>query len=128
MPCAGSCGESRDHQFASCSIACADFSPRIVRVTAAMTARKDALCGLRGKNLAAGHVAAVVPRAHLDDAMEKTAAGRIGAAVKALDKAETELRSKEAGNLKSADGIIAGLVAGHPYLGNDRAAYVWSPR
>ena len=100
---------------------------RVAQVTAALTAQEEKLAGLEGEQWAVGHVAAVLARAHRDCATKKAAAGSFGAAKEALDKAEAAL-SGEVGDvdLKTTDGVVVGLVAGHPYLGNDQVAFVWS--
>jgi len=100
---------------------------RVAQLTAALTAQEEQLAGLDGEQWAVGHVAAVLARAHLDYATNKAATGSFGAAKEALDRAEAALRAEVSDvDLKTTGGVVAGLVAGRPYLGNDKVAFVWS--
>ncbi len=106
------------------------FEPLAARIEAAKAAvgARQADPGMfAGERWAQLHARNVMARAHLTDAASTSAAGAFGDAEQALEMAEAALRSRRGdANLASEDGVVAGLVDGHPYLGNDKVAYVWS--
>ncbi|HDY83320.1 MAG TPA: hypothetical protein ENH48_10270, partial [Halieaceae bacterium] len=100
---------------------------RLAQANSLLTAKERQLATLEGEQWAAAHVAVLLARAHLAAATTKAAAGSFGPAQEALDRAEAALSAQMGeSDLEVTDGVMAGLVAGHPYLGNRKVAFVWS--
>ena len=101
----------------------APLAARMAKVTAAATAMQEGHQGRHDIKQVVTHVALLAAR----EAGAKAAAGLFGAAEKSLTRAEAILRAgQDETDLRTTDGVVAGLVGGYPYLGNDQAAYVWS--
>ena len=82
---------------------------------------------LSGEAWAASHVAVTLARSHASAAREYLQAGSFRAALAAV-KACEETFDAPAGEvrLRTNGSIQAGTVKGHPYLGSDNVAYLWS--
>ena len=101
------------------------LTKRITAVVTVLDGSQKKLSTLTAEPWARHHVQTVVARSHVANAKRTLAAGAFGDAERALQRAEATLHD-DTGHLNTTDTVVAGLVAGHPYLGNDHTAYVWS--
>ncbi|MFH0963690.1 MAG: DUF6259 domain-containing protein [Planctomycetota bacterium] len=89
--------------------------------------REAALADLSGDAWAARHIQLTLARSKVGEARAKLAGGRFREAEAAMGACEEAMKA-QAGEVTLAGSgeLRAGTVLGYPYLGNARAAYVWS--
>ena len=89
--------------------------------------RGTVLSSASGDEWAGGHVAVALATAYTGIARERLAAGRFGESLSAIEAVEEVLSgNRREVELKRSGRIEAGVVGGHPYLGNDKAVYLWA--
>ena len=100
---------------------------RVATVEQALQDREGASATLSGEAWAVSHVAVTLARSQASAAREAFQAGRFGRSLDAI-KACDEALDADAGEVKlDVKGTIqAGMVMGHPYLGNEKAAFLWA--
>ena len=100
---------------------------RVAAVEGALKQTEAELANLSGRAWASAHVAITLGRVQEAIAREKLATGEFRQALDALEACEKALDA-DAGEVQllQKGTIHAGVVMGHPYLGNDKAVYLWS--
>jgi len=100
---------------------------RVAAIEQALEERADARDDLSGAAWAQAHVALTIGRVQASIARDSLAAGRFGETLEAIESCEQALTAG-AGDAELAEegDTQAGTVQGYPYLGNDKAVFVFA--
>jgi hypothetical protein len=103
------------------------LATRLEAVTRIVNAKERALDELSGKDWAVAHVGMTLARGGAAAAGKKIAGGSFRETLSAIESCEQALNanSSEAELAQTGSGL-AGVVLGHPYLGNDKAVYLFA--
>ena len=108
-------------------ICCPALEEQVVGVETTLKEKESALASLSGREWAANHVAVTLARVQAGIAREKLGSGEFGAALAAIKSCEETLGAQAVdGELIEKGTLQAGMILGHPFLANDRCAYVLS--
>ena len=99
---------------------------RVVRAVQAVREKENALESLSGTAWAPVYVAVTIARQHAEAAQEAYLSGSFRAAVASVEACKTALDADAVGADLEDGAVQVGMVAGHPYLSNDAAAYLWA--
>ena len=100
---------------------------RVAQVAQVVREREDSLANLTGKAWAQTHVAVTLARQQAQIAREKFQSGAFRECLAAIKTCEEALDISEGkAQIQTEGAIQAGVVMGHPFLANDRVAYLWS--
>ena len=101
---------------------------RLATVEKSLHEKRRNVEALSGRAWAIGHVAVTLAGTHAATAREGLASGCFRTAADAIDACEEAIGStSDAADLSEASGLFAGTAMDHPFLANDRVAYLWSP-
>ena len=109
------------------SVALDKLELRVARLAQALRERTAALERLTGEVWVQTYVAVTLARRQAEIARERHQSGALRDSLDALRAGEDAL-NVDAGQaeLQSAGKLHAGIVRGHPFLANDKVAYLWS--
>ena len=100
---------------------------RLTSVRSLLAAKERAQAGRSGKAWAVEHVALTGARGKSAEAGKKLAVGRFTESLGAIESCEKFLNVVGGQTeLVQAGPVLAGLVLGYPYLGNDHVVYLWA--
>jgi len=100
---------------------------RVAAVEQALDERADARDDLSGAAWAEAHVALTIGRVQASIARDSLAAGRFGETLESIESCEQALAAGAgAAELIEERDTQAGTVRGYPYLGNDKAVFVFA--
>ena len=106
-----------------------ELANRLVTLKEQLKSRRRALAEskMSPKAWVAEHVALTLAAGQAANAEQKLTAGRFGRMMVAVESCEKLLNANH-GNvqLQQAGPVMAGLVLGHPLLGNHKAVYLWA--
>ena len=103
------------------------LAKRLKAVKTLLKEKENSLTILSGKEWAAEHVALTLARGQITQAQKKLDGGKFKEALTAVESSEKVLNGNSGQTqLVQAGPVLAGLVLGHPYLGNDKAVYLWA--
>ena len=92
-----------------------------------LTEKENSLATLLGKTWAVEHVRFTLARSKVAEAQKKLSGGRFKEALIAVESCQKFLAANHGQTkLLKTGPVLAGLVLGYPYLGNDNAVYLWA--
>lgn len=95
-------------------------------LAALLDKKEQSAVELQGKSWAAGFFGASLARGTIEEARNSLAAGSFGAAAARLEQARKALDAPaQVRDFREANGVLSGLVDGHPFLANQQATYLW---
>ena len=105
----------------------ADLSKQLEAVKELLKEKENSLATLSGKDWAVGHVGRTLARAQAAEAQKKIDGGKFKEAMIAVRSCQKALNANSSqAELPQAGPVLAGLILGHPYLGNDKVVYLWA--
>ena len=103
------------------------LSLRVAQVAQLVREREDSLADLTGEAWAQTHIAVTLARREAQIARERFQSGAFRECLAAIKTCEGALeKSVGEARFQTEGAIQTGVVMGHPFLANDRVAYLWS--
>ena len=105
----------------------AELSKQLQAAKELIKEKENSLTTLSGQDWALEHVALTLAQGQAAEAQKNLSDGKIKEALIAVASCQKALDANGSQTqLTQAGPLLAGLVLGHPYLANDKAAYLWA--